>query len=86
MSEEYVKKNCQLYTAEQLWDEIFNYETRRPTEIRINDKGELYWAYRDGSHNFILPSECAYKINMPLWEIVMVDNCGSDEFALLFYE
>lgn len=81
-----IKRNCQLYTAENLWDEIYNYETRRPTEMRIDENGELHWTFADGSHGFSLPNECAYKINMPLWELVMVDRDGDDEYALLFFE
>ena len=32
------------------------------------------------------PNDIAHSINMPLWEVIMVDNGGHDEYALLFYE
>ena len=28
----------------------------------------------------------AYIINMPLWEIIGIDNGGFDDLAILFYE
>lgn len=31
-------------------------------------------------------NEIAYIINMPLWEIIGIDNGGFDDLAILFYE
>ena len=30
--------------------------------------------------------DVAHMANMPLWEVVGIDNCGEDELAILFYE
>ena len=39
------------------------------------------WVLREHS-----PNDCAEAINMPLWEVVTVDNGGIDEYALMFFE
>jgi len=81
-----MKKNCQLYTAEQLWDEIFNYKDEYAEKVWITEDGFLHWVEEEGISGEMNPNECAYSINMPLYEVVMVDNEGEDEYALLFFE
>ena len=82
-----MKKNTQLYTAENLYDEIFAYCTKEGTiaNIHIDEDGYLHWI-ENGIHREIDPNELCCRMNMPLWEVCMVDKDGDDVFAIIMYE
>lgn len=57
----------------------------------LTKDGKFHLAYMDetgtfGARRMFTANELAYEIDMPLWEIVGVDNFGFDELAILFYE
>ena len=81
-----MKSNCQIYQAKELWGTIFNYESYFPKKVWINELGDLEWIDNEGVSHFKTANECAYEISMPLYEVIMVDNNGWDEYALLFFE
>ena len=87
-----MRKNCQIWNKNNVLNEFYPYPDRK--DMCYGD----YEILNDGSFRIKLevegelkevvysPMEIAEKVDMPLWEIVMVDYDGSDEFALLFYE
>jgi len=79
-----IKMNCQLYTAESICDELF-LEIENKEEVRFDQLGSLCRGHGSASVMYTI-TELASKLNMPLWEIVMIDNHGFDDYAVLFYE
>ncbi len=81
-----MKKNTQLYTAQKLYDEIFAYCPKGViTNIHIDEDGYLNYT-ENGIDKEIDPNELCERMNMPLWEVCMVDNNGDDDFAIIMYE
>ena len=82
-----MKKNCQLYRAQELFDELFAYEPKngKITDVRIDAEGCLDWR-EDGKERSYDPNECCFRMNMPLYEVVMVDDGGDDVYAILMFE
>lgn len=81
-----MKKNCQLYTAKGLFKAMFSESPAEDAQVRIDGEGNLCWYREDRERASVLAGNCAYQLNMPLWEVVMVDVDGFDEFAVLMYE
>lgn len=82
-----MKRNAQLYTAQELYDEIFAYTPKEGTiaNIQIDEDGYLKWI-ENGTHREMDPNECCGRMNMPNFEVVMVDEDGEDVPALLMFE
>ena len=80
-----MKKNCKILTAEQAAKEMSSIKVE--DAVFTND-GTLLARYEyTGINEFerrpiFSASEIAEKVNMPLWEVVTVDN----DYALLLYE
>lgn len=74
-------------TAEKMAGELrASGEVVSPKEWAFSEAGDLAVVLVDGSFRMFTPCELAKLINMPLWEVVMVDNGGFDNYAILFYE
>lgn len=86
-----MKKNVQVYISDQL-REILQFDCVIPKPCcnpMILDNGDfVYSTVVNGKwvENKFTANDVANFINMPLWEVVMVDDCGCDRYALLFYE
>lgn len=86
-----MKKNVQIYTSDQL-REILQHGCGLPKPCcnpQILTNGDfVYSTFVDGKwvEKTFTANEVAKFINMPLCEVVMVDDCGLDRYALLFYE
>ena len=57
----------------------------------LSKDGKFYFVYMDENGIFsekrtFTANEIAYIINMPLWEIIGIDKCGFEDWAILFYE
>ena len=87
MKENNVKKNVQVYTAKKAYETVY---AGTPTlgkveNLRFDENGTLRWT-EGGRECRLEPNDLASEINMPRWEVVMVDNGGEDEFAIELYE
>jgi hypothetical protein len=80
-----MKHNVQLYTADELYDEIFNYHKTRAEDIRLDENGYMTFTH-EGKRTEIAPNELAYKLNMPLWEVCVVARGEDDVLAMMFFE
>lgn len=86
-----MKKNVQVYTSEQIRT-ILQGDCVLPKpccDPQILANGDFFYsAMRNGKwvQNTFTANDVANFIDMPLWEVVMVDDCGMDRYALLFYE
>lgn len=80
-----MRKNVQLYTAEELYDEIFNYHKTRAKNIRLDDEGYMTFTH-EGKREELAPSELAFQLNMPLWEVCKVDRNGDEVISMMFFE
>lgn len=86
-----MKKNVQVYISDQL-REILQLDCVIPKPCcnpRILDNGDfVYSTVVNGKwvENKFTANDVANFIDMPLWEVVMVNDCGYDRYALLFYE
>lgn len=93
-----MKRNVQIYDKDHL-REIINGHGFKPIMCPTitKDGNYVYTGTKmegmdewDGKRKFVdcvmFPNDIALLINMPLWEVVMVDNGGHDEYALMFYE
>ena len=95
-----MKKNCQILTVEELaheaaihikriegknmsykWDSCTLSKEGDLTLVCCNEETLCYDLERTFTGN-----ELAHMLNMPLWEVVMIDNGGSDDNALFLYE
>ena len=82
-----MKKDCQLYRAQELFDKLFAYDPKngRITDVHIDKEGYLCWKV-DGKERAYDPLECCERLYMPFYEVVMVDEGGDDAYAILMYE
>ena len=94
-----MKTNCQIVgsseiariVASHLTREIGKEITYKEDSCYLSKDGKFYFVYMDENGIFsekrtFTANEIAYIINMPLWEIIGIDNCGFDDWAILFYE
>ena len=87
-----MKKNCQIWKAVDIASMLRVEKMLRMKVCTIHDNG--YFTanlWNNDKRKFcdtitLSPRQIAEAVNMPLWEIVMVDNGGSDDYAILFYE
>ena len=95
-----MKKNCSILKALDLADlvakDIANKNKNgilfKACSCYLKEDGTLHMVFwNDKTKVFDIekdfpPNVLAYIYDMPLWEVVTVDYCGEDEFAILFYE
>ncbi len=94
-----MKMNCQLMNTEELAKvaanivskEIHKGVTYKSDSCYLTKDGKFHFVFMDNTGTFgarrtFTANELAYEIDMPLWEIVGIDNGGFDDLAILFYE
>ena len=95
-----MKKNCQIHTVQELAFEAAHYVKKSEGKTlsylwgssTLSNEGDLtLLCWNDETRCYDLErtftgNELAYMLNMPLWEVVMIDNGGSDDKALFLYE
>ena len=95
-----MKRNCQILSANDLAKEAAEYIQRlegskityKVDSCTLSDNGDFSLAvWNEQTNRFDIMrrftgNELAYMLNMPLWEVVMIDRGGFDEMAMLFYE
>lgn len=94
-----MKSNCQIVDSSEVARIVASHLTMEMGKEIIYKEDSCYLT-RDGMFNFVYmdengifsekrvftANEIAYIINMPLWEIIGIDNGGFDDLAILFYE
>ena len=94
-----MKTNCQIVdssviakiVASHLSKEMGKEITYKEDSCYLTKDGQFNFVYMDDNGIFsekrtFTANEIAYIINMPLWEIIGIDNGGFDDLAILFYE
>ena len=97
-----MKKNCQILNTNALAEEVACYLADKDDHKHsISYKADSCYLKEDGTFHFVMkdkatglftdtrdfaPNELAHMVNMPLCEVVGIDNGGCDELAILFYE
>lgn len=94
-----MKANCQIMdsaeiakmVASHIANEIGKGITYKGDSCYLSKNGNFHFVYMDetgtfGAQRTFTANELAYINNMPLWEIIGIDNGGFDELAILFYE
>ena len=94
-----MKTNCQIVGSSEIARIVASHLTRemgkeityKEDSCYLSKDGKFYFVYMDENGIFsekrtFTANEIAYIINMPLWEIIGIDNCGFDDWAILFYE
>lgn len=95
-----MKKNCQIADTNEI-AKIVACSLGNELGRGIIYKSDSCYLKEDGTFHFVMkdkatglftdtrdfgPNELAHMVNMPLWEVVGIDNGGCDELAILFYE
>lgn len=95
-----MKKNCQIANTDEI-AKIVACNLSNELGYGITYKSDSCYLKEDGTFHFVMKdndtglfsigrdftaNDVAYMANMPLWEVVGIDNCGEDELAILFYE
>lgn len=80
-----MKKNVQLYTADGLYDEVFNWHEERARDIRLDADGYMTFTH-DGKKEVYSPTDLAQQLSMPNWEVCEVERDGDDVYAVMFFE
>ena len=95
-----MKRNCQILSVNELAREAADCIQRlegakikyKVDSCTLSDNGDLSISvWNEQTNRFDIMrrftgNELAYIVNMPLWEVVMIDRGGFDERAILFYE
>ena len=94
-----MKSNCQIVDSSEVARIVASHLTRemgkeityKEDSCYLSKDGKFYFVYMDENGIFsekrtFTANEIAYIINMPLWEIIGIDNFGFDDFAILFYK
>lgn len=97
-----MKKNCQILNTNALAEEVSCYLADQiDHKYSISYKSDSCYLEKDGTFHFVMKdratglfsiqktfsaNDLAHIVNMPLWEVVGIDNGGFDELAILFYE
>ena len=95
-----MKKNCQIADVNEL-ARIAAYYIEEAEDRQVTYKVDSCYLKEDGTFHFVMRDDetglftdtrdftanrMANIANMPLWEVVGIDNGGCDELAILFYE
>ena len=94
-----MKFNCQIVDSSEIARIVASHLTKEMGK-EITYKEDSCYLTKDGQFNFVYmdengifsekrtftANELAYINNMPLWEIIGIDNGGFDDLAILFYE
>ena len=95
-----MKKNCQILTIQELAREAADYFSRvegsrltyKADGCTLSKEGDLTLVcWNDDTRCFdwkrtFTGNLLAQMVDMPLWEVVMIDRGGFDDYAILFYE
>ena len=94
-----MKFNCQIVDSSEIARIVASHLTRemgkeityKEDSCYLSKEGKFYFVYMDENGIFsekriFTANEIAYIINMPLWEIVGIDNFSFNDWAILFYE
>ena len=87
-----MKKNCFIKGALALANLMATKNHFACSTAEITSDGDLVFTQwnkddqSDSERMHFYPNEIAYKINMPLWEVCMIEVGGDDEYAIMFYE
>ena len=94
-----MKTNCQIVDSNLIAKIVASHLTKEMGK-EITYKEDSCYLTKDGQFNFVYmddngifsekrtftANEIAYINNMPLWEIIGIDNGGFDDWAIHFYE
>ena len=95
-----MKKNCKIADVKEL-AKIAAYYVEDTEGRVVTYKVDSCYLRADGTFHFVMRDDetglftdkrdftanrLAYQANLPLWEVVGIDNGGCDELAILFYE
>ena len=94
-----MKTNCQIADSNELAkiaachiaNEMGKGITYNGDSCYLTKDGKFHFVYMDetgtfGAQRTFTANELAYINDMPLWEIIGIDNGGFDDLAILFYE